>query len=196
MCGRQPLVVLCPLLMRMQWQNLLWPPCLPACFSQPQFGLRRVSSCTAQSCCPESWSHRNFEFLIWRWCCQNRNPWRWSGVFLFDFCLLASGSSVSGGIACFVLKFQKKGEQSFHTPVSMWFQRAVMRRAELNRQEIELFAQLLTRSNNRSLFIPSGSVSGGLPHALPPILSSLLVLVMVSTHCAVCDVKLKSLTVM
>jgi len=75
----------------------------------------------------------------------------------------------------------------------MWFQRVVMRRAELNRQEIELFAQLLTRSNNRSLFIPSGSVSGGLVHALPPILSSLLVLVMVSTHCAVRDVKLKSL---
>ena len=45
MCGRQPLVVLCPLQMRMQWQSLLWPLCLPACSSQ------------LQSCCLESWSH-------------------------------------------------------------------------------------------------------------------------------------------
>ena len=70
MCGRQPLVALCPLQMRMQWQNLLWPPCLPACSSQPQF-LRRMSSCTAQSCCLEFWSHRSCEFRVWRWCCQN-----------------------------------------------------------------------------------------------------------------------------
>ena len=70
MCGRQPLVALCLLQMRMQWQNLLWPPCLPACSSQPQF-LRRMSSCTAQSYCLEFWSHRSCEFRVWRWCCQN-----------------------------------------------------------------------------------------------------------------------------
>ena len=40
MCGRQPLVALCPLQMRLQRQNLLWPQCLPACSSQPHF-LRR-----------------------------------------------------------------------------------------------------------------------------------------------------------
>ena len=65
MCGRQPLVALCLLQMRMQWQNLLWPPCLPACSSQPQF-LRRMSSCTAQSCWLEFWSHRSCEFRVWK----------------------------------------------------------------------------------------------------------------------------------
>ena len=56
MCGRQPLVALCPLQMRMQWQSLLWPLCLPACSSQLQF-LQRLSSYPAQSCCLESCSH-------------------------------------------------------------------------------------------------------------------------------------------
>ena len=55
MHGRQPLVALCLLLMKMQWHSLQWPHCLPACSSQQQF-LQRMSSCTAQSCCPESWS--------------------------------------------------------------------------------------------------------------------------------------------
>ena len=48
-CGTQPLVALCLLLMKMQWQSLQWPHCLPACSSQQQF-LQRMSSCTAQSC--------------------------------------------------------------------------------------------------------------------------------------------------
>ena len=63
-------VVLCPLLMKMQWQSLLWLQYLLACSSQPQF-LRRMSFYTAQSCCLESSSHKSFEFLVWRWCCHN-----------------------------------------------------------------------------------------------------------------------------
>ena len=101
MCGRQPHVVLFPLQMRMQWhwQNLLWPQCIPACSSQPQF-LRRMSSCTAQSCCLEFWSHRSCEFRVWRWYYQNHNPWRWSGVFFFYFCLVVSGSSLEAWLGC------------------------------------------------------------------------------------------------
>ena len=33
MCGRQPLVALCLLMMKMQCQSLHWPQCLPACSS-------------------------------------------------------------------------------------------------------------------------------------------------------------------
>ena len=70
-CGAAPckVVVLCPLLMKMQWQSLLWLQYLLqvlACSSQPRF-LRRMSSYksyTAQSCCLESStsSHKSFEY--------------------------------------------------------------------------------------------------------------------------------------
>ena len=66
MRGRQPLVALCLLLMKMQWQSLQRSQCLSACSSQQQF-LRRMSSCTAQSCCLESWSHGCCKFHVWRW---------------------------------------------------------------------------------------------------------------------------------
>ena len=42
----------------------------------------------------EFWSHGSCEFRVWRWCCQNHNPWWWSGVFFFYFCLLALGNSL------------------------------------------------------------------------------------------------------
>ena len=85
-CGRQPLEALCLLLMKMQWQSLQWPQCLPTFSSQPQF-LQRMSSCTAHSCCLESWSHGSYEFHVWWWCCQSRNPWRLSGrFFLISVC--------------------------------------------------------------------------------------------------------------
>ena len=66
MCGRQPLVTLCLLLMKMQWQSLQQPHSLPACSSQQHF-LWRMSSCTAQSCCLESWNHRCGKFHVCRW---------------------------------------------------------------------------------------------------------------------------------
>ena len=46
-------------------QNFLWPPCLPACSSQPQF-LQRTCSYDAYCLCPP-WSLFHVFFRVWTW---------------------------------------------------------------------------------------------------------------------------------
>ena len=59
-----------------------------------------MSSCTAQPCCLESWSHGSYEFHVWWQCCQNFSPWRWLGRFFCSFCLLVSGSFQEAWLGC------------------------------------------------------------------------------------------------